>query len=147
MHTNNSFSRQSGAAFPGKIAALLLTALAFAAVSIGACSGEQAGETATDAGAEAPQGTTQLTSAPADESATIGTVWYNRALQGAYSMPSDPISIKRYPNRRYYARNTSKYVSLKEIEEMALLRKYPGMFEVLRNQGRIPAGIKGGRNI
>lgn len=33
-------------------------------------------------------------------------------------MPNTPIQIKRYPNRRYYARNTSKYVSLKEIEEM-----------------------------
>ena len=33
-------------------------------------------------------------------------------------MTDDPIMIKRYPNRRYYARNTSKYVSLQEIEEM-----------------------------
>ena len=33
-------------------------------------------------------------------------------------MANDPILIKRYPNRRYYARNTSKYVSLKEIEQM-----------------------------
>jgi polyhydroxyalkanoate synthesis repressor PhaR len=33
-------------------------------------------------------------------------------------MTEGPILIKRYPNRRYYARNTSKYVSLKEIEEM-----------------------------
>ena len=33
-------------------------------------------------------------------------------------MTDSPILIKRYPNRRYYARNTSKYVSLKEIEEM-----------------------------
>ena len=33
-------------------------------------------------------------------------------------MTEDPILIKRYPNRRYYARNTSKYVSLTEIEEM-----------------------------
>ena len=33
-------------------------------------------------------------------------------------MTDDPISIKRYPNRRYYASNTSKYVSLQEIEEM-----------------------------
>ena len=31
-------------------------------------------------------------------------------------MANDPILIKRYPNRRYYARNTSKYVSLKEID-------------------------------
>ncbi len=33
-------------------------------------------------------------------------------------MSSERISIKRYPNRRYYARNTSKYVSLQDIEEM-----------------------------
>lgn len=33
-------------------------------------------------------------------------------------MTDGPVLIKRYPNRRYYARNTSKYVSLKEIEEM-----------------------------
>lgn len=33
-------------------------------------------------------------------------------------MASEPIQIKRYPNRRYYARNTSKYVSLQEIEQM-----------------------------
>ena len=33
-------------------------------------------------------------------------------------MPKTPIQIKRYPNRRYYARHTSQYVSLKEIEEL-----------------------------
>lgn len=33
-------------------------------------------------------------------------------------MAGDPIQIKRYPNRRYYARNTSQYVSLREIEDM-----------------------------
>jgi polyhydroxyalkanoate synthesis repressor PhaR len=33
-------------------------------------------------------------------------------------MNDAPVLIKRYPNRRYYARNSSKYVSLKEIEEM-----------------------------
>ena len=33
-------------------------------------------------------------------------------------MSDEIISITRYPNRRYYARNTSKYVSLQEIEEM-----------------------------
>jgi len=33
-------------------------------------------------------------------------------------MPGEPIQIKRYPNRRYYARHTSRYVSLQEIEEM-----------------------------
>ena len=29
-----------------------------------------------------------------------------------------PIQIKRYPNRRYYARHESKYVSLQQIEQM-----------------------------
>jgi polyhydroxyalkanoate synthesis repressor PhaR len=33
-------------------------------------------------------------------------------------MAGDPIQIKRYPNRRYYARSTSQYVSLQEIEDM-----------------------------
>jgi polyhydroxyalkanoate synthesis repressor PhaR len=33
-------------------------------------------------------------------------------------MAEEPIQIKRYSNRRFYARNTSKYVSLPEIEEM-----------------------------
>lgn len=33
-------------------------------------------------------------------------------------MADAPIQIKRYPNRRYYARHTSKYVSLQEIEGM-----------------------------
>ena len=33
-------------------------------------------------------------------------------------MTDGPILIKRYPNRRYYAHHTSKYVSLKEIEQM-----------------------------
>lgn len=34
-------------------------------------------------------------------------------------MPDDAtIEIKRYPNRRYYARNTSSYVSLQDIEDM-----------------------------
>lgn len=33
-------------------------------------------------------------------------------------MSKEPIQIKRYPNRRYYARHTSRYVSLQEIEEM-----------------------------
>ena len=33
-------------------------------------------------------------------------------------MPRTPIQIKRYPNRRYYARHTSQYVSLKAIEEL-----------------------------
>ncbi len=35
-------------------------------------------------------------------------------------MADEPIQIKRYPNRRFYARNTSKYVSLPEIEEIIL---------------------------
>jgi polyhydroxyalkanoate synthesis repressor PhaR len=33
-------------------------------------------------------------------------------------MAEEPIQIKRYPNRRFYARNTSKYVSIPDIEEM-----------------------------
>lgn len=33
-------------------------------------------------------------------------------------MSDNRIQIKRYPNRRYYARHTSKYVSLQDIEEM-----------------------------
>ena len=33
-------------------------------------------------------------------------------------MSDSPISIKRYPNRRYYASNTSSYISLQEIEAM-----------------------------
>lgn len=33
-------------------------------------------------------------------------------------MSTATVSIKRYPNRRYYSRNSSKYVSLQEIEEM-----------------------------
>ena len=33
-------------------------------------------------------------------------------------MSESPIFIKRYPNRRYYSRNASKYVSLQEIEEL-----------------------------
>ena len=33
-------------------------------------------------------------------------------------MSGEPIQIKRYPNRRYYARQSSKYVSLSEIEAM-----------------------------
>ena len=32
--------------------------------------------------------------------------------------PGHVIQIKRYPNRRYYARHTSQYVSLQEIEEL-----------------------------
>ena len=33
-------------------------------------------------------------------------------------MPDSPITIKRYPNRRYYASNTSSYISLQEIEAL-----------------------------
>ena len=33
-------------------------------------------------------------------------------------MSDSPISIKRYPNRRYYASNTSSYISLQEIEAL-----------------------------
>jgi polyhydroxyalkanoate synthesis repressor PhaR len=34
------------------------------------------------------------------------------------TVPNDTIRIKRYPNRRFYASHTSKYVSLPEIEQM-----------------------------
>jgi polyhydroxyalkanoate synthesis repressor PhaR len=37
---------------------------------------------------------------------------------GIVVMSEETIQIKRYPNRRFYARNTSKYVSIPEIEEM-----------------------------
>jgi polyhydroxyalkanoate synthesis repressor PhaR len=33
-------------------------------------------------------------------------------------MPGETIQIKRYPNRRFYSRSSSKYVSLQDIEEM-----------------------------
>lgn len=33
-------------------------------------------------------------------------------------MPNDLIQIARYPNRRFYDRQASKYVSLKDIEEI-----------------------------
>jgi len=33
-------------------------------------------------------------------------------------MPDEHIRIKRYPNRRFYASHTSKYVSLSEIEQL-----------------------------
>ncbi len=33
-------------------------------------------------------------------------------------MPGEPIQIKRYPNRRFYSRSASKYVSLQDIEEL-----------------------------
>ena len=33
-------------------------------------------------------------------------------------MAEEPILIKRYPNRRYYARHLSKYVSLADIEKL-----------------------------
>ena len=33
-------------------------------------------------------------------------------------MPKPPTQITRYPNRRFYARNESKYVSLPGIEEL-----------------------------
>ena len=33
-------------------------------------------------------------------------------------MPKPPIQITRYPNRRFYARNESKYISLQGIEEL-----------------------------
>jgi polyhydroxyalkanoate synthesis repressor PhaR len=34
------------------------------------------------------------------------------------AMAEEPVLIKRYPNRRYYAREASRYVSLGEIAEM-----------------------------
>jgi polyhydroxyalkanoate synthesis repressor PhaR len=34
------------------------------------------------------------------------------------AMSTEPIRIKRYPNRRFYASHTSRYVSLPEIEQM-----------------------------
>lgn len=40
------------------------------------------------------------------------------ASPGSVLMPEEVIQIKRYPNRRYYARSESKYVSLGEIEDM-----------------------------
>jgi polyhydroxyalkanoate synthesis repressor PhaR len=33
-------------------------------------------------------------------------------------MSTEPVRIKRYPNRRFYASNTSRYVSLPEIEQI-----------------------------
>ena len=33
-------------------------------------------------------------------------------------MPNNKLLITRYPNRRFYARNESRYVSLQEIEEL-----------------------------
>ncbi|TWU29773.1 polyhydroxyalkanoate synthesis regulator DNA-binding domain-containing protein [Bythopirellula polymerisocia] len=33
-------------------------------------------------------------------------------------MPDEVIQIKRYPNRRFYSRNDSKYVSLQDIEKL-----------------------------
>jgi polyhydroxyalkanoate synthesis repressor PhaR len=33
-------------------------------------------------------------------------------------MPKPPIQITRYPNRRFYARNESKYISLEGIEQL-----------------------------
>lgn len=33
-------------------------------------------------------------------------------------MDNETVQIKRYPNRRYYSRSASKYVSLGEIEDM-----------------------------
>jgi polyhydroxyalkanoate synthesis repressor PhaR len=33
-------------------------------------------------------------------------------------MPDEPLTIKRYPNRRFYARHSSQYVSLQDIERL-----------------------------
>jgi polyhydroxyalkanoate synthesis repressor PhaR len=46
-------------------------------------------------------------------------------------MSNPPVQIKRYPNRRFYARNTSKYVSLQELEEMV---RRGERLEILDNQ-------------
>jgi polyhydroxyalkanoate synthesis repressor PhaR len=34
------------------------------------------------------------------------------------SIPTEPIRIRRYPNRRFYATHTSRYISLPEIEKL-----------------------------
>src|SRR3990170_2206144 len=44
----------------------------------------------------------------------LSTHFQNRS----FSMPDEPVRIKRYPNRRFYASHTSKYVSLPEIEQL-----------------------------
>ena len=46
-------------------------------------------------------------------------------------MADEAVQIKRYPNRRYYARSESKYVSLVEIEEMV---KAGGRVEIRDSQ-------------
>lgn len=46
-------------------------------------------------------------------------------------MAREVISIKRYPNRRFYAKNSSKYVSLPEIEEII---RDGGTVEIKDNQ-------------
>ena len=46
-------------------------------------------------------------------------------------MADEPIQIKRYPNRRYYARSESKYVSLVEIEAIV---KAGGRVEIRDSQ-------------
>lgn len=35
-------------------------------------------------------------------------------------MSADPVQIRRYPNRRFYDRSRSRYVTLQEIEELVL---------------------------
>jgi polyhydroxyalkanoate synthesis repressor PhaR len=44
---------------------------------------------------------------------------------------TEPIRIKRYPNRRFYASNTSRYVSLPEIEQMI---RVGGTVEIVDSQ-------------
>jgi polyhydroxyalkanoate synthesis repressor PhaR len=45
-------------------------------------------------------------------------------FNNSYPLPNDtymsaePVRIKRYPNRRYYATHTSRYISLPEIEQL-----------------------------
>jgi polyhydroxyalkanoate synthesis repressor PhaR len=42
----------------------------------------------------------------------------NHFQNESFAMPDEPIRIKRYPNRRFYASHTSKYISLPEIEQL-----------------------------
>ena len=46
-------------------------------------------------------------------------------------MADDTITIKRYPNRRFYSRDSSKYVSLPDIEQMI---QKGGTVQILDNQ-------------
>ncbi len=39
-------------------------------------------------------------------------------LSTSSNIPNEPIRIRRYPNRRFYATHTSRYISLPEIEKL-----------------------------